>query len=433
MRTGLFLLSFLVALSIAVFLFPNGTVAILFCVLVSILTIKIINKNDVDADFNVNLFLAALLLRVVAAAVIYTMSLEKFFGPDAIAYDQLGNDIMRYFSGEVRVNIYLLEWAAINQMFYLVAGIYWLVGRNPFFIQLLNALLGAATAYIVYLCAHTLFKNKRTARVAAILTAFYPTLIVLSAQLLKDPIILFFLPLAVLGALKLQEEFSVRYLIILVAGLIGTLFIRQYIFIMLAAAILCGFFLGPNITVKQLSQRILAIALVGLILTYLGYSAKILNQIQSYQSLEQVQKTRENFGNFAASNYAQGTDVSTVGGLTESLPVNFSYMMFAPFPWEVVNFRQSLVLPEIIIWWLSFALAMVGLWFTLRTHLRKSIVILVFTLILTFAYSIIQANVGQAHRQRTQIQIFIFIFTGVGFTVLNELRENSDVRRRKKK
>lgn len=431
MRTVLLLLSFITALSIAVSIFPNGTTAVLFCVFLSLITVKIINQTEVDAHFNVNLFLAALLLRVFAATAIYTMSLERFFGPDAIAYDEFGNQIMRFFTGEARVNPYLLEWASINQMFYYIAGVYWVVGRNPFFIQMINALLGAATAFLIYMCAYTIFKNKRVARVAAVLTAFYPTLIVLSGQLLKDPVILFFLPLAILGTLKIQEKFSVRYLVVLIVGLLGTLFIRQYIFVMLGVAIVCSFFLGANITLKQLTQRMAAIAAVALILIYLGAPARILSQIQSYQSLEQVQKTRENFGNYAASNYGEGTDVSTVSGLTSALPFTFAYMMFAPFPWEVTNLRQSLVLPEVIAWWLSFAVGLVGLWHIVRHHLRKSIVILVFTLILTLAYSVIQANVGQAHRQRTQIQIFFFIFTGVGFTVLSEHRENSDVRRRR--
>lgn len=427
------MLLFALALGTSILLFPVGAVATLFCLSLTLITIQFIKKIDIDYDFNVNLFLTALFLRVLLATIIYSMNLERFFGSDAIGYDEIGYELMRYFSGEVRLNPYLLEWASINQMFYLVATVYWFVGRNPLFIQMFNALLGAATVYLIYLCAHTIFKNKKVARVAAVLTAFYPTLIVLSAQLLKDPIILFCLPLAILGTLKLQEKFDVRYLAVMLVGLIGTLFIRQYIFVMLTMAILCSFFLGPNLSVKQLLQRILLIGGMGIVLTYLGYTARILTQIQSYQSLEQVQKTRENFGQFAQSSYGEGTDVSTFSGLTEALPVNFSYMMFAPFPWEVINFRQSLVMPEILLWWLAFALGIIGLWYILRTHLRKAMVILVFTLILTLAYSIIQANVGQAHRQRTQIQIFFFIFTGVGFTVLNEFRENSDVRRRRNK
>jgi hypothetical protein len=49
--------------------------------------------------------------------------------------------------------------------------------------------------------------------------------------------------------------------------------------------------------------------------------------------------------------------------------------------------------------------------------------ILIFTVMLTFAYSVFQGNVGTAYRQRAQLLVFYFIFVAVGFVLLKEKRE----------
>jgi hypothetical protein len=65
-----------------------------------------------------------------------------------------------------------------------------------------------------------------------------------------------------------------------------------------------------------------------------------------------------------------------------------------------------------------------GLWYTIKNRLRDSIAILIFSLMLTLSYSVFQGNVGTAYRQRTQIQVFLFIFIAVGWSLIQERREN---------
>jgi uncharacterized membrane protein YqjE len=65
-----------------------------------------------------------------------------------------------------------------------------------------------------------------------------------------------------------------------------------------------------------------------------------------------------------------------------------------------------------------------GLWFTVKYRLRAALSVLIFTVMLTLAYSVFQGNVGTAYRQRTQIQVFLFIFIGAGWTLREEKKEN---------
>src|SRR5438128_12679695 len=76
-----------------------------------------------------------------------------------------------------------------------------------------------------------------------------------------------------------------------------------------------------------------------------------------------------------------------------------------------------------MIWWASFPLLILGLWFSLRYRLRQISPILIFTVMLSLAYSIFQGNVGTAYRQRSQLLVFYFIFVAVGYVLLLERRE----------
>jgi hypothetical protein len=103
--------------------------------------------------------------------------------------------------------------------------------------------------------------------------------------------------------------------------------------------------------------------------------------------------------------------------------------MLAPFPWQAENFRQAITIPEVLIWWAMIPFIILGLIYTVRHRLRKAFPILLFSLLLTLAYSIFQGNVGTAYRQRTQIQVFLYIFVGVGITVYRERKENEHILR----
>jgi hypothetical protein len=98
-------------------------------------------------------------------------------------------------------------------------------------------------------------------------------------------------------------------------------------------------------------------------------------------------------------------------------------LLFAPFPWQLTSLRQSITLPEMVIWWASFPLLILGLWFSIRYRFRQISPVLIFTVMLSLAYSIFQGNVGNAYRQRSQLLVFYFIFVAVGLVILLEKRE----------
>jgi hypothetical protein len=106
------------------------------------------------------------------------------------------------------------------------------------------------------------------------------------------------------------------------------------------------------------------------------------------------------------------------------IPIGLLYLLFAPFPWQLASLRQSIALPEMLIWWAAFPLLVLGWWFAVKHRLRQVAPIVLFTTMLTLAYAVFQGNVGTAYRQRSQLLVFYFIFVAVGAIIVWEKQED---------
>jgi hypothetical protein len=408
--------------AVALFIPRYGGSALLFCIVVALGFAYVIGKAGSDRRYLLQLFVAGLLVRIIVGALIFAFELQSFFGGDAITYDYLGFELLQWYRG--LAEIVETDETVVWGMPYLVAGIYAVVGRNMLAVQFFNAICGAAAAIVVYICAQHIFQNVRVARVAALLVAFYPSLILWSSQALKDAPIVLLLAVAIMATLKLGERLSVKYGLVLLGALLGLLSLRFYIFYMVAAAISGAFIIGmKRVTAQSFGRQFMVMAALGLTLTYVGVLRTASAQLSAYGNLETMQRSRQDLASSAQSGFAQDVDVSTTAGALSVIPLGIIYLLFAPFPWQMANLRQSITLPEMMLWWGSFPLLVLGGWFTLKYRLRQALPIILFTLMLTLAYSIFQGNVGTAYRQRSQLLIFYFIFVAVGYVLMKERRE----------
>jgi hypothetical protein len=263
------------------------------------------------------------------------------------------------------------------------------------------------------------------ARIAGIAVAFYPSLVLWSAQGLKDGPTVFFLAVAILSTLRLGEKLTLKYILILLSALIALLALRFYVFYMICVAIVGAFIIGmQQVTATSFARQFSAVILLGLALTYVGVTRSASVQLEHYD-LGRLQVSRLDQARSAQSGFGRDVDVSSTSGALSTIPMGILYLLFAPFPWQITSLRQSITLPEMVIWWASFPLLILGLWFAIRYRLRMISPILIFTIMLTLAYSVFQGNVGTAYRQRAQVLVFYFIFVAVGFVLIKEKREES--------
>lgn len=429
MSALLIILSILLVTGVSLFVPTYGAPAILLCLPLALLAGLAISQTGNHARFLLRLFVGAFLIRVLVGTLIFVFNLQGFLGTDAFSYDFYGHIMVTMDETNSYYRSLLNSFIGGGTgsgwgMIYLVAGVYKLVGRNMLATQLVNCVIGAATAPIIFMCAHHIFSNLRVARLAGLFVAFFPSLVLWSSQGLKDGPIVFLLALAMLATLKLGEKFDLKYLAILVGALFGILSLRFYIFYILLTAIIGAFVIGMRgFTASGFLRQFLILIAIGLAFTYLGISRYASVQVESLD-LQRVQRARSDLARSATSGFGKDVDVSTTSGALSAIPVGVVYLLFAPFPWQLASVRQSITLPEMLVWWASFPALVLGLWFGIKYRLREASPILIFMTMLTLAYSVFQGNVGTAYRQRSQLLVFYFIFVAVGYILLKERRED---------
>jgi hypothetical protein len=429
MKSILTLAALLFSVAVLILAPGDGPVAILLCAALAGVAGFFVSHVKEEKRFLLYLFVGGLLVRLLIGTVIYYFKFQEFFGGDALTYDFFAWCVLKVWQGDqyyrASVELYTREGGAGGWgMLYMIAAVYGLFGRNMLAIQYINAVLGAATAPLIFLCSLKIFGNLRAAKVAALLVAFYPSLILWSSQGLKDGPIVFMLCVSILATLHLGERFSFKYVLILIGALFALLSLRFYVFYIMVLAIIGAFIIGMGTaTAQSFVRRFVVVMMVGLALSYVGAS-RMTSQVEQYGNLKAVQVSRSDLAARADSGYGKDVDVSTTSGALSAAPTGMLYLLFAPFPWQLGSLRQSITLPEMIVWWAAFPLLILGLWFTIKYRLRPASSILIFTSTLTLAYSLLQGNIGTAYRQRSQLLVFYFIFAAVGFELIKEIRED---------
>jgi len=410
-------------LAMSIVAFPDGAAALLVVLGLSVPALLIFRHYADDKEFITNVFLAGLVLRLGFGIFVHIFDLRDFFGGDANTYDFRGFAIMQSWFDQAVLDPIMLKQSETSPgwgLYYLIAALYSITGRNIFAAQSMCGVIGAATAPLVYFCANKIFNNQNVARTSAIAVAVFPSFVIWSGQLLKDGIVIFFLVLAITMLLRLQEKLDFVALALLFASLGGILAVRFYIFYMVATAVAGSFIVGISNSPASLMRRMGALVILGFAVTYFGVTRNATEEITKYGDFDRLQNSRLDLRQSAKSGFGEDVDVSTTEGAITAVPVGFIYLMFAPFPWTLGSVRQMITLPEVLLWWGLMPLLVYGLWWSIKNRMRKALPIMIFSLMLTLAYSIFQGNVGTAYRQRTQIQVFLFIFIAVGMQLYKE-------------
>jgi hypothetical protein len=393
-------------------------VAFLLAGLLNLLIIGVLNwrRGTAEAGFLSRVYLATLLLRMAMAFALNELasnsSVAGTFWGDSGTYDAAGYALASRWHGE-GVTTTLVQALSGYGFVYYVAGIYYVLGRNQLFVQLLNATIGSVTALVVYGIARRLFGSD-VARWSALFMAFFPQMLFWSAGMYKDPAVLLCIAVSMLAVLRLREAFSPGMAILLGVAAVCLLSLRFYIFYFVALAALGAFFFGRKgpIVPRLASYGLVLAVLFGAF--SIAVKPETLEMQRAYMTLDQMQVTRADQATWGTSAYGSQYDVSTAGGALKALPIGLAYLLFAPFPWAVSGLRQLLVLPETLVWYALMPAFARGVAHSIRQRLRDVLPILVFTVALTVAYALMQGNVGTAYRQRTQVTMFFFVFMAVG-------------------
>jgi len=382
-------------------------------------------KHYQTRNEQIKLFLCALGVRFAASIVVYEMGLAKVLGDE----DGSGWVYGLYLAnGWDKQHLSLLSlpemWAPVYEKhhmgFHYLSGLFFFItgasARLP--IAAMNCFFGALTIVFVYRIAISLF-SRWTAVRAGWIACFFPSLIIWSAQTLKEPIVIFLESLALYACVNLKlEGFSVKYILICVAAIVMLPPFRFYAAYLTAAVAMLALTL-PRLNKGKSSVRsglIVATLLGGLVISS-GYLARNEAAIERFTQLKEIATFKENVAKGYGSGVENKYDLNSASGLVMSLAVGGAHLLLAPFPWQLGggSTRMLLSAPELAVWWwLVFVGLLPGLWHVCRTRFSEVQPMLFFTGGLGVLYSMMFGNVGLIFRQRAQLLPWLLIIAVVG-------------------
>jgi 4-amino-4-deoxy-L-arabinose transferase-like glycosyltransferase len=361
--------------------------------------------QDDEFGFLATLCVCAFLLRVILSFALH--SFDSFFALDPGSYERQALSLVHQWkSGQSGSAMRYGGYSPV------VAAIYFIFGYTPIGAKVVNGFLGTLTAVLIYSIAREVY-GRRVARIASLLSAFFPSLVLWSSLILKDAMAVFLIVLAIWSTVKLHSRFRIRYIIVLLASVVYYTQIRWFLVPYIIAAILASFLIQP---MRGLIRNISVVAMVLLLL------------IAVWQYIPE--RTKERYSNYsvdlAAINEVRGKFATggseflghvTIDSYTEALrflPVGLFYFFLGPLPWQSHGLRQMITIPEVLMWYCLIPFMIYGFLYVLKNVAARSCVIIIYVALLTLAYSFGITNFGALFRYRSQLLVFYFIFAAVG-------------------
>ncbi len=373
----------------------------------------------------IKLFLVALGVRFLASIVVYEMGLVSVLGDEDSSGWMYGIFLANGWDKQQMGLLSLPEmWAESydkhHMGFHYLSGIFFYItgaaARMP--VAAMNCFFGALTVVLVYRIAISLF-SRWTAVRAGWIACFFPSLIIWSAQTLKEPVVIFLESLALYACVHLKlSGFSLKYILLCVVAIILLPPFRFYAAYLTAAVAMLALVLPRMSKGKSSFRSALAVAalIVPLVLSS-GYLARNEATIERFTQLKEIERFRGNVARGYSSGVETGYDLNTTSGLAMALTVGGAHLLLAPFPWQLGggSMRMLLTIPELLVWWgLVFVGLFPGLWHVCRTRFAEVQPMLFFILGLGVLYSMMFGNVGLIFRQRAQLLPWLLIIAVVG-------------------
>ena len=383
------------------------------------------------------LLLAAFAIRAGVALVLHPLLVTNvrreggrfdtfvgFMFEDDRAFDVVSWALARLWSGQIP-NTASSQDYLINNYTLLMGGVYYLLGRDVMGPKLLNCVFGALAAVAAYALAKEL-GGKRAGIFAAVLTAFFPSLILWSALNLKDTLVVLLIAVTTLGGLKFAKRPSIAWAIVTILAFAALENIRLYVFFALGWLLWMSFFIANRAPWRQRLAVGVPFAVALLSVVYITNQSQQLGlRYLSDKRFEALASSRE----FGAREAESGIELEQVprteGGYSIQLrtaPTVLPYVLWGPFPWKAEGSRQAAAVPETLAWYGIQALALAGMLAYRRERWRDLFLPVAFCGGLVFIFSLIEGNVGTIYRHRAMLLVPAFAVAGLGYVWLLDRR-----------
>jgi hypothetical protein len=386
-----------------------------------------------DKYFLLKLFIFGLLLRMVLLLVVqYFLILNnKWFYMDIFggrAAYLFGDDgyytlrswgLTRHIQG-ARVGDAMLdktyELYGYSFYLYILSFFYYLFGFSPISVTFINCILSVLTGIVYYFTAKEI-TDERSARIAAVLIVFFPSLMVWSISNLKDSIVIFLMSITIFAFLRWVKTDKIFYVFLMLAVFFARVLMRPK-FIMLEYGIAlwaCAFYLYLKRKPK-LAYILLAIMIVIMVWPILGPKLAVYRNIITYYGRGAGSGEGFFYRIYDDWVYKQGANTNLVTNfeiLKASLR-GWLHFFLEPFPWKIRSVLSAASLPQMILWYAVIPFGVLGLFSQLKSERKITLALLAFILLVGTGFAITGANIGTGFRMRDMLTPLILLFAAVG-------------------
>lgn len=450
MRIGRTVVSIIFGLIIGILAcFSRGSVFFILLALVTVYFIKRLPEER-ERNFILRIFLFGFGLRVLF--VLLTVALAVYRGnivdyhaayqnPDCVIsyatpdlFDDSAYYTLRalytslYWKG-VPLGMWTLEHVVANREYgfsgfvWLPATFFTLFGFSPVSSRFINCFLGIITALLVYFTVKNTFGG-RTARLAAILTAFFPSLFIWSITNLKDTSFIFAFYLMLWAIVKMRSSRSIFYAFIIFIAIWFQSFVRFFKFkeyLYLNILIITLYFLP--FLISFLRGRLKNIVIAMMVVSCVFFIVQKRESI-GYKFNSMANEAFEWHKGVIAgggSNYKLLPDrilQRNEIGRMDFLRMYFSgvfHAMFEPVPSRINKPVLVLAALQMCLWYILIILAAAGLFFSLRQSMATSLMLFAYFFVMLSISAVTGGNIGTIFRMRDIITPIILIFASLAF------------------
>ncbi|MDD4910406.1 MAG: hypothetical protein PHR44_07020 [Candidatus Omnitrophica bacterium] len=467
--------------------------ATLFIVILAILMLRLFSRfsgDTADRRFIIKVCILALSLRFILSffhyyAVWGTQKGADFIG-DARAYSASGQYIAEVITQKPALNIDNNEVDWVNNMRDAYQGllpgigyrtdifvryigfIYSVFGYNPVIIKLINSLLSVLTGILLFILVRRSF-SLRAAKIALILTLFWPSVLLWSTTGLKESLLIFLVVLNIfIYLMYLKENMNTLWFM----ALLLILAYSNYIILLLFSSLFClSRFAGRwkakftfnkgiiaflayiavmklSFTFLELSRpHLLSLLLISFLLErILLFNKRVLScmtilicagilYFHPYES--NIKERYDHFTRMLINRQENQLDAAYTAykiypekyynsKLSISYPdlafsyfKGLSYVLFSPFPFSVLRNTSGLLgLMQATLFYILFPFIVIGIIIALRYRYGNVLLPLLFTFIILSAYALAEGNIGTVFRHRDTAAVFLLMFAAIGINHL---------------
>ena len=350
--------------------------------------------------------------------------------PDAGTYIAVGKIVAQQWSGTPVYNKGVQKRIGGTHpgYYYLVATLFYTFGEHNYLPAYLNTLLGMIALMLLLKILARWFAWDVVKRFALI-TTFIPSLILWQSFPLKDTVVYFLVTVTFYSYVRYINKRSLNALVVLVISFIPIYFVRFYItFVILGAIFISTILFAGELSLKRISRALISAFVIFVGLLSFGVGGDMVNRWNKEANVKRLETYRREL---SVSRSAVHTDQEYTSSfdIIKYLPIRMTTFLFAPFPWQLVNTRTMVAFVEMPLWWTIFPFVIFGIIFMLQhRNVREFIPLIVYTLLLTTLYSIVEGNMGTAYRMRAQVLPFFFMMASVGISVRKAKKMNVNQR-----